>query len=453
MATLFMATAGVDGVLDATGRGCTQAPTPNDFHVGHAAVFALAPATMATLPTSKRQPRLPAASRSSPTNETRIFLTGFPGFIAKRLLRRLLADDTTATAVCLVEEARKNDADGELNRMPPELRTRVRLAVGDIRKMDLGLAGLELKSLGDVTHAFHLAGVQSAAAGPALLKAVNVDGVRNIIAFARELPKLKRLVHFSSCFVSGDRQGVVLEEHLDDVPARRSPDEESKYQGERLMRAAMGDLPISIVRPAIVVGDSETGEVDRFDGVYAMGILLVTSPVSVPIPLPGPGMAPLNVIPVDYLTRVVARIATSDFAVGRTFHVVDPNPLSARMIYDLVARRSGKRTGPPSAPQTAWASSMAMSLAAQRVTAMASHLAPVLDVIPGFERLRRGAAAVELFDRFVLYNASNTAHLLAGTDIVCPRFDTYVDALVKYVKDALREERLTIDRKVADSLM
>lgn len=379
-------------------------------------------------------------------------MTGFPGFIAKRLLRRLLADDEGATATCLVEEARRADAEAEVLRLGAADRGRVCLAIGDVRKMDLGLAGLELKGLADTTHIFHLAGIQSTTASPALLTAINVDGVRNVIAFARELPALKRLIHLSSCFVSGDRQGVILEEHLDDVPAHRSAYEQSKFQGEKLMRAAMADLQISVVRPTIVVGDSHTGEVDRFDaGVYAMGILVVTSPVSVPIPLPGPGLAPLHVIPVDYLTRVVARIAAADDAAGKTFHVVDPNPLSARMIYDLVARRAGKRAGPPSPPTSKWASSMAASIAAQRVSAL---LGPVLELVPGFEKLRRGASAVELFDRFVLYNASNTAQLLAGTDIVCPRFDTYVDALVKYVKDALREERQARGRTgVQDALM
>jgi nucleoside-diphosphate-sugar epimerase len=383
---------------------------------------------------------------------SRILLTGYPGFIAKRLLRRLLADEPTATATCLVEDARRADADADLHRLGPAERSRVQLAIGDVRKMDLGLAGQEIKELAKTTHVFHLAAIQSTTADIALLRAVNVDGVRNVVALCRELPSLKRLIHFSSCFVSGDRQGVILEEHLDDVPAHRSAYEESKFQGERLVRSAMSDLPISIVRPAIVVGDSHTGEVDRFDaGVYAMGILVVTSPVSVPIPLPGPGLAPLHVIPVDYLTRVVARIASLDDAVGKTFHVVDPNPLSARMIYDLVARRAGKRAGPPSAPTSRWASSMAASLAMQRVS---SWVGPILEVVPGFERIRRGASAVELFDRFVLYNASNTAQLLAGTDIICPRFDTYVDALVNYVKNALQEERLARSRTgVQDSLL
>jgi len=66
--------------------------------------------------------------------------------------------------------------------------------------------------------------------------------------------------------------------------------------------------------------------------------------------------------------------------------------------------------------------------------------------------VRRSAAAVELFDRFVVYNAAHTTALLAGTDIVCPRFDTYADTLVRFVRDSLREERSRAAPPVADPL-
>ena len=406
-----------------------------------------------TTPTARRASKQ-SSTTSSSSRSMQALLTGYPGFIAKRLLRRILDDNADASIVCLVDDARRADADADIARLPDEQRPRVRVVMGDVRKMDLGLAGLEISGLADVTHIFHLAAVQSTSASPAVLDAVNVGGVRNVIALAKELPKLQRFVHFSSCFVSGDRQGVILEDDDDNAATKRSPYEDSKWRGEKLARAAMSELPVSVVRPSVVVGDSATGEVDRFDGVYAMGILIVTSPVGVPIPLPGPALAPLHLVPVDYLTRVVLKIATDKKAVGKTFHVVDPNPLSARMIYDLVARRAGKKTPTSSSTATspAW-TSMPLTFAARRASQLASQLSgPLFDMVPGLERMRRGAAAVELFDRFVIYNASNTAQLLAGTDILCPRFDSYVDTLVKFVKDSLREERQT-RRKVQDPLL
>lgn len=394
------------------------------------------------------------SKKSAASSSMTALVTGYPGFIGKRLVRRLLDDHADAIVICLVDEPRKADADADVARLDPGQRARVRIVLGDVRKMDLGLAGLEIAALTDVTHIFHLAAIQSTSASAHTLEAVNVGGVRNVITLARELPKLQRLVHFSSCFVSGDRQGVVLEDDLDAGAAtetKRSPYEDSKYRGEKIARQAMSELPISIVRPSVVVGDSATGEVDRFDGVYAMGILIVTSPVGVPVPLPGPGLAPLHIVPVDYLTRVVLQIASSADAVGKTFHVVDPNPLSARMIYELVARRAGKKTAPAVAA-SGWAAGP-VTFAARRASQIASQLSgPWFDMVPGLERVRRGAAAVEHFDRFVVYNASNTAALLAGTDILCPRFDSYVDTLVRFVKDSLREERQT-RKKVQDPLL
>lgn len=375
----------------------------------------------------------------------RALLTGYPGFVAKPLLARLLAEHARARATVLVEESRKRDAEAALAALGVD-KKRVRLALGDVRKMDVGLAGLEIEALKDTTHVFHLAAVQSAQAERALLQAVNVDGVRNVLSLAKELPDLERFVHFSSCFVAGDRPGVILEEELDERAAR-TPYEDSKWRGEKLARAAMRELPVTVVRPSVVVGDSVSGAAERFDGVYAMGILIVTSPLSVPLPLPGPGLAPLHVVPVDYLTRVVAFLAVDDRAAGKTFHVVDPNPLSARQVYELVAARAGKKV--PAMPK-AFSSSLALSVAAQRGSALLSSFATsasaIVDAVtsggqPRLESVKRSAAAVELFDRFVIFNAANTAQLLAGSEITCPRFDTYVDALVRYVKDSLRAQR------------
>jgi nucleoside-diphosphate-sugar epimerase len=92
-----------------------------------------------------------------------------------------------------------------------------------------------------------------------------------------------------------------------------------------------------------VVGDSRTGEIDRFEGPYALGILLVTSPLVVPLPLPGNGIAPLNVVPVDFVVRSVVHLASDPRAKGRTFHLVDESPMSVARVYELVAERANRR--------------------------------------------------------------------------------------------------------------
>ena len=374
----------------------------------------------------KRSTRVPRAGGRH------ALVTGYPGFIAKRLLRRLLTDMPKARFTFLVEESRRVEAESDVASFPAEKQRRMRITTGDVARMDLGLAGLEIEALKDVTHIFHLAAVQRVDASHELLEAVNVTGVRNVIALAKELPALERLVHFSSCLVSGDREGVITEDELDVGQRFHTFYEETKLRGEKLMRAAMKDLPITVVRPSIVVGSSDTGEIDRFDGVYALAILVVASPVSVPLPLPGPGTAPLNLVPVDFVTKAVARLAVDPAAVGGTFHIVDPNPLSARHVYELIAKRAGKKV-----PKTTLGSSLA---------------ARVLR-LPGIERLsRRQLPQLSAFDRFVVYNCASTLSLLDGTGVACPRFDTYVDKLMGFVTDSMKRERTRQRSASADPL-
>lgn len=377
-----------------------------------------------TTRTSRTGTRRPSAKH--------VLVTGYPGFIAKRLLRRLFEEMPRARFTVLVEEPRRDEAEKDIAALGTERSRRVRVATGDVSKMDVGLAGLEIAALHDVTHIFHLAAVQRIDAPPQLLETVNVTGTRNMLALARELPRLERFVHFSSCLVSGDREGVITEDELDEGQRFRTFYEETKLRGEKLARAAMKDLPVTIVRPSIVVGSSETGEIDRFDGVYQIAILVVTSPLSVPLPLPGPGSAPLNLVPVDYVTNAVARLAVDPRAVGGTFHIVDPNPLSARHVYELIAKRAGKKV-----PR----GTLGSSLAAQVMK------------LPIVEKLsRRQLPQLSALDRFVVYNCAGTLSLLDGTGISCPRFDTYVDKLMAFVTDSMRRERTKRPSASADPL-
>lgn len=361
-----------------------------------------------------------------------VLISGYPGFIAKRLLRRLLAEMPRARFTLLVEDARRVEAEADVEALGDK-KKRTKIAAGDVRKMDVGLAGLEIKALDDVTHIFHLAAVQRVDAPPELLEAVNVEGTRNMLALAKELPKLDRFVHFSTCLVSGDREGVITEDELDVGQRFHSFYEESKMRGEKLARAAMKDLPVTIVRPSIVVGSSETGEIDRFDGVYAIAILIVTSPVSVPLPLPGPGTAPLNLVPVDFVTKAVARLSLDAAAKGGTFHIVDPNPLSARHVYELIAKRAGRKVPKPKG--------------------LGSSIASRLLKLPYIDRISaRRLPQLSAFDRFVVYNCAGTLSSLDGTGIACPRFDTYVDKLMGFVTESMKRERTRRRASAADPL-
>jgi nucleoside-diphosphate-sugar epimerase len=209
----------------------------------------------------------------------------------------------------------------------------------------------------------------------------------------------------------------------------RTPYEQSKARAEELVRRAMGDVPTTIYRPAIVVGDSRTGEIDRFEGPYYLAILLVTSPLAVPLPLPGDGGAPLNVVPVDFLVEATLAIARNPASVGKTVHLVDPAPLSARRVYEMIAQRAHRRMPMVSLPH-------------RMVDAVLS-----LPILERFSRQQR--AAIESVNQLAFYNPHNLLELLDGTGVRCPPITSYLDRLIEFVRNHF-EQRQAVTREADD---
>ena len=349
------------------------------------------------------------------------FITGFPGFIGRRLERRLAERASPGARLVLLVQPRTVAAaraalaaDG----------IDAELLEGDVEQMHLGLSGVEFKALArEVTDVWHLAARARLDAPRSELRRVNLEGTRNVLELAAAARGLRRLNHFSTAYVSGDRVGVILEEELAMGQRFHNPYEETKYEAELLVRRAQADLPATVYRPSIVVGDSRTGEIDRFEGPYALAILLVASPVAVPLPLPGDAVAPLNVVPVDFAVAAALAIGSDPRGAGRTVHLVDPSPLSARRVYEMIAARAGKKLLPVSVP---------------------ARVVQALLELPLLERLSRAhRPAIEYVNHLSIYNCRNLLELLDGTGIHCPPITSYLDRLIEFVQATLarRSER------------
>ncbi|HEY7725439.1 MAG TPA: SDR family oxidoreductase [Anaeromyxobacteraceae bacterium] len=360
-----------------------------------------------------------------------VFVTGCPGFIARRLVRHLAEKRGPGLRLALLarpQSAERARADAAALGV-----AEAEVLEGDVARMHLGLAGHEVQRLRrEVAEIWHLAAHSDLSADPRRVRAVNLEGTRGVLELARSCRRLEALHHFSTASVSGSREGVILEDELEMGQSFPNPYEESKYQAERLVRAAQADLPAVIYRPAIVVGDSRTGEIDRFAGPYSLAILLVTSPLAMALPLPRNGIAPLNAVPVDFAVEAAAAIAANPASVGRTVHLVDPAPLSVRRVYEEIARRAGRSLPPVSIPHRA-------------VEALLSL--PLLDRLARPQR-----AAVELLNRIAVYNARNMLELLAGTGILCPPITAYLDRLIDFVRNHYAEAALREARAAADPL-
>lgn len=356
-------------------------------------------------------------------------VTGYPGFIGKRLVRRL--SEAPGRLVLLVQPKHARAARAELPALGP---ARVEIVEGDVEHMHLGLSGAEFKALArEVTQVWHLAARSHLAAGRSEMRRVNVEGTRNVLDLCLAARRLRRLNHFSTAFVSGDRVGVILEDELAMGQRFHNTYEETKFQAELLVRRAQAELPATIYRPSIVVGDSRTGEIDRFEGPYALAILLVASPVAVPLPLPGDAVAPLNVVPVDFAVDAAISISENPAGAGRTVHVVDPSPLSARRVYEMIAERAGKKLPPVSVP---------------------SRLFQAVLQLPFLERLSRThRPAIEYVNHLAIYNCRTLLELLDGTGVRCPPITSYLDRLVEFVEATYaRRREQELDAEVEDPL-
>jgi thioester reductase-like protein len=351
------------------------------------------------------------------------FITGYPGFIGKRLVEHIAREDPQGHIYALVQPKMLKDAQKHAARVKGAT---LELLTGDVVDMHLGLSGEEYQRLCEkVTDIFHLAAISNLSAPKETAWRVNVDGTRNMLELARDCERLRRFSYFSSCYVSGDRLGVIAEDELDRGQAFRNPYEETKFQAEKIVQRASATLPVTIFRPCSVVGDSRTGEIDRFEGPYYLGILLVTSPMVVPLPLPGNGVAPLNVVPVDYVVSAVWHLSRDPRGVGRTFHLVDPNPMSARRVYELIAEKANRKL-----PRFNFS----------------ARAADVMLRLPVLEKLARPQrAAISYVNHLAIYNCHNTLELLDGTGIRCPPLASYLDQLVAYVREQYRKRRENLE--------
>jgi len=365
-----------------------------------------------------------------------VLLTGLPSLLSRLVCFEILRSDPRARVEAVVRAKFLEDARAALDRLPAEERSRVHLIEGDAAAIDHGLAGAEYKALARrVTRIHHCAQATYLGVDTKTAEQVNVGGAREAIELATSCEKLECLVFHSTAHVSGDRRGVVMEDELKAGQSFRNVVEDTKARAEKLVRGAMDRLPIAVMRPTTIVGDSGTGEVDRFDGPYLLILLVVTSPPDIALPLPGRGEEPLNLVPIDWVARASVALGRDPRSHGRTFHLVDPRPLTARRVFELVARAGGRRSPRGSIP---------------------ANLAKALLRAPGLDRIAKSPRAfLETLTTPVTYDARNTDELLGSLGIAaCPALESYVDKLVDYVQERVRQRRATrqTDAEVEDPL-
>lgn len=245
---------------------------------------------------------------------------------------------------------------------------------------------------------------------------VNVEGTARVLEFCQSRDIPPRLQYVSTCYVSGRYEGRFGEDVLDEGQAFRNHYEETKHEAEALVRSALdAGLPVTIYRPGIVVGDSTTGETQKYDGPYFLAQFLQRQPGVAVVPAVGDAdEVRICLVPRDFVVGAMDELSVLDESVGRTYALVDPDPPTVRELVTAFAERLDKRV--------VW---LPLPLGI-------THL--LVDKVPGIESmLGLPAEALDYFASPTTYDTTNTTRDLAGR-LVCPPFSSYVDRLIDYMQ-------------------
>ncbi len=258
------------------------------------------------------------------------FVTGATGFIGRRLVERLL-ELRQGKVYVLVRESSTGRLDDLIARWSTiagsSARERVQPVIGDLRRPLLGVEKEQVAELrGEIEHFFHLAAVYDMTAPAERNTAVNVGGTTHAVELARAIDA-GRLHHVSSIAVAGTYKGVFGEDMFDEGQRLPSPYHRTKYESERIVRE-QPYVPWRVYRPGIVVGDSQTGEMDKIDGPYYFFKAIQRLRQLLPewVPLVGLDLGYTNIVPVDWVAGALEHIAHEPDLDGRAFHLTDPRP-------------------------------------------------------------------------------------------------------------------------------
>lgn len=361
----------------------------------------------------------------------RYVVTGGTGFIGQRAVTRLLESRPQAQVWVLVRRTSLGRFEALAAQHRQVWGDRVKPLVGDLTAENLGLTDTVLAELGDVDHVLHCAAIYDITAGAAEQQAANVEGTRAVIGLAKRLDAT--LSHVSSIAVAGDYHGEFTEDDFDIGQGLPTAYHQTKFEAEQLVRSTP-ELRYRVYRPAVVVGDSRTGEMDKVDGPYYFFPLLArlaALPGLTPMAVPDTGRT--NVVPVDYVADALVELMHVDGYDGRTFHLTAPKSIGLPDIYRAVAREAG--------------------LPRLRAKLPGALAAPVLNV-GGRARVWRNmiatqlglpAEVLDLVNLRPTFIADATREALRGTGIEVPQFADYAPRLWRYWASHLDPDRARRD--------
>ncbi len=346
-----------------------------------------------------------------------ILMTGFPGFIAGRLVEKLATPETQF--FLLVQDTFVEKAALAVHKIAEIVGIPAKnfvLVKGDITRENLGMTDADFEVvLSETTDVYHLAAVYDLAVEKDIAYKVNVDGTNNVNEVVRRIKNLQRYNYVSTCYVAGKRDDVIYENELVHDKGFRNYYEETKHFAEVEVEKLKNEFPVTIYRPSVVCGDSKTGETAKYDGIYYVIKFLLKFPEVFRLVNVGNEDVRLNLVPVDFVIDAMTALSKDEGAIGKTVALADSNPRTTKEVCDSIAESITNKKSvitPPSKVVESF---------------LNSPFSPPITGMPH--------SGVPYFFIPQTYDTKIAEKLLSAHGISCPVFSDYVGELVKYVED------------------
>ncbi|MCP5017856.1 MAG: SDR family oxidoreductase [Ketobacter sp.] len=377
------------------------------------------------------------------------FVTGATGFIGRYLVENLLKREGTIYVLCRESSLEKVEA---LRKKVGDLDGRVVPVTGDLTQPRLGLSDADLAKLeGNIKHFFHLAAIYDLAAGETEQVLTNIEGTRNAMN-AAEAIGAGCFHHTSSIAAAGMYPGIFREDMFEEAEKLNDAYLRTKHESEGLVRK-LCKVPFRIYRPAMVVGHSKTGEIDKIDGPYYFFTLIKKLRQLLPpwMPVVGIEGGRFNLVPVDYVADAMDHLAHQDGLNGKCFHLTDETHYKIGEVINIFARAGH-------APQ------MTMRVDTRMFGFLPPFLRKTLSTLPPVRRITSTIledlgiprSVMKFTDYYTKFDNREARAALEGSGISCPKLDTYAWRLWDFWERNLDPD-LFIDRslegRVADKVV